>query len=979
MVDTDPHQQARRAAEEIAEEAVRAQSLEDVSELLRTLRRRHARANRDSALTYRELARRTGWSTTAIAEYFAGRTLPPTDRFDALLEVLGAAPADLRALADARDRADESQRRARKRRSGQPPAPASAPLSAAPGAGPVPNQARGRQDGPVLRQLPADTGVFTGRVDELKRLLALGGRDLVGSGPGAAVIAAIDGMAGIGKTALALRAGHLLADLFPDGQLFIDLHGHTPGLPARDPAEALSVLLGSLGLPPRSIPEGLDARAAVYRARLAGTRTLVVIDNAAEEAQVRPLLPASSTCLVLVTSRKRLRALEDARALSLDVLPPQDAASLLQRMLAEESGTGDVDQTRAASLADLARLCGYLPLALRIAAAHLRHRPSYAPRDLVDALSAKETAPHGSVGWDLDLTPVFDLSYQRLGQPHRALFRRLGLSPGPDIDAPAAGALADADPAAAARMLQDLVDDNLLGEPSPGRYRLHDLLRAYAQTLAAESDSAESRDAAVERLLNYYQSTAAYADTRISRHTRARSAPPVSALSDPEQARAWLRIERANLAACLSYCADRKLGAHVLALSAGMATLLRIDGPWPQALAIHAAALISAERRGDRQGQAEALGELAAIRRLTSDFPEALRDAERALDLYQRLEDRQSTANALNELASLQQLTADYPAALRNQEAALAQYLDLGDRLGQANALIELGTVRQLTGDAEGSLHDLTAALDLYRALGNPSGQADALARLGTTRYLTGDFPGALQNLEAALDQYRRLGERLGQAKALQRLGTVRQMTGDRPGAMRDLETAMALGRSLGDLFSVASTLVRLGQLRRVMGDGPGALRDQEDALRLFRELDDWRGRANALTESGIVRQEAGEYARARQDLEEAVGLFRDGGSLSGESWALNYYAAVLLATGERARAADLYREALRLNREVHQPDDEALSLEGLGRCLAQDGDVHGAGEHLMQALAIFRRLAMPDAERIRVQLAQLGAPWADR
>jgi len=857
---------------------------------------------------------------------------------------------------------------------------------------PLPQQAVAA---PIPRHLPTDTRAFTGRTAELQRLLALAGEtgdelseDDVFSG--AVVITAIDGMAGIGKTALALRAGHLLADRFPDGQLFIDLHGYTPGLPPRDPAEALAVLLRSLGMPPDRIPEGLDARSALYRARLAGARILVLLDNAATEAQVRPLLPASSTCLVLVTSRRRLRALHDARALSLEVLSEADAVALLRQMLhaAGSDPSAPPDPTADAALVELARLCGYLPLTLRMAAAFLRHRPSWTPRHLVDTLSEGTATLQGSIDRDRDLATVFGLSYRTLGRSQQVLFRRLGLAPGPDIDAFAAAALLDTEPANVDRLLQDLVDNNLLTEPAPGRYQLHDLLREHARSLSAR-DPAKDRDAAVGRLLDFYQNTAIYADARIARQTRVRvsaaarqpesrpSPPPIPALADPERARAWLRAERVNLVACLEQAAERGLDMRVIMLARGLGSLLRTDGPWQQAFAVHTAALAAADHLGNRHGRADALSDLATIRRLTDDFPGALRDQEAALELYRRLGDRQGAANALGELATVQQMTGDYLVALRNQEKALDQYRDLGDKLGQANALLDLGIVRQMTGDSPGALRGLATALELYRELGDPVGQANAQVRLGNVKQLAGDFPGALSDLEAALDRYRQLGDRLGQVSALPRLGTVRQMTGDYAGALRDLEGALDLCRSLGDRFGEANTLVRLGALRRVVGDLPGAQRDQQEALRLCREMDYRHGAANALTELGIVRQTAGDYAGAVRDLEEALKLYREGGSRQGEAWALNYYAAVFLATGEVVHALALYRDALRLTREVQQPDDEALALEGIGGCLLHDGDVQGAGEYLAQSLAIFRRLAMPaDAERVEAQLARLGPAW---
>jgi len=327
------------------------------------------------------------------------------------------------------------------------------------------------------------------------------------------VISAIDGMAGVGKTALALHAAHRLAERFTDGQLFIDLRGHTQGQQPRSAAEALEWLLLALGVPPQRIPQDADERAALYRQRLAGSRTLIVLDNAANEAQIRPLLPGDAGCLVLVTSRRRLKGLDDASTLSLDVLPQADAVALL-RSVATRGHEHELMPDPL--LAEIADLCGGLPLALRIAAALLRHRPAWSPEHLAALLRDQHQRLGTLFDGDRNLAAVFDLSYQNLGATHQRLFRRLGLLPGADVDAYAAAALADTDPSTATSLLEDLVDDNLLMQHTPGRYWMHDLLRLHARTLAGR-DPAHSRDSALERLLNYYQHTAIRADDLVTR------------------------------------------------------------------------------------------------------------------------------------------------------------------------------------------------------------------------------------------------------------------------------------------------------------------------------------------------------------------------------------------------------------------------------------------------------------------------------
>jgi hypothetical protein len=344
--------------------------------------------------------------------------------------------------------------------------------------------------GSVLRQLPADTALFTGRDDELDRLLALVERARSEGTPGTVVISAIDGMGGIGKTALAIRAAHRLAGRFPDGQLFIDLYGFTQGSDPHDPSDALVTLLSSLGVSPGRIPADLDARAALYRDRLAGSRTLILLDNAASEAQVRPLLPAAHTCLVLVTSRRRLKALDDALPLPLDVLAPGEAVALLRKAARLDDRPQDEPL-----LARVAELCGHLPLALLIAGALLRTGGNaWNLPVLIDRLAARQPGCElaGYTDEFRSVEAVFDLSYRNLPADQQLLFRRLGLLPGPEIDAHAAAALLATDLDNAGRLLQRLADHSLLAGARPGRYRLHDLVRAHARTVVVTLDPART-------------------------------------------------------------------------------------------------------------------------------------------------------------------------------------------------------------------------------------------------------------------------------------------------------------------------------------------------------------------------------------------------------------------------------------------------------------------------------------------------------
>uniref|UniRef100_UPI002263CFA2 ATP-binding protein n=1 Tax=Catenulispora pinisilvae TaxID=2705253 RepID=UPI002263CFA2 len=365
----------------------------------------------------------------------------------------------------------------------------------------------------VLRQLPANLAAFTGRDAELKQLLDIAAA--VGGEATTVVLSAIDGMAGIGKTALAVHAAHLLAENFPDGQLFVDLQAHTADTGPRDPNEALGRLLQALGLDPQAIPPELEERAKVFRNRLAGSRTLILLDDAASEQQVRPLLPAAPGCLVLVTSRNRLKALDDAHPLPLDVLDPAEALVLLRR----HAGPGRIAADDLA-VARIAELCGYLPLALRIIAANLAHRRTWTTDYLETRLRAGLADLAVFNDGDRQVRAAFDLSYDNLTSGQQIMFRHLGLIPGPDSDSYAAAALLDTGLSEADTLLQDLTDRSLVTETAPGRYRLHDLLREYSHALAVTHESAKQRKTALDRLLHYYAHTAQTASGPIARWPR---------------------------------------------------------------------------------------------------------------------------------------------------------------------------------------------------------------------------------------------------------------------------------------------------------------------------------------------------------------------------------------------------------------------------------------------------------------------------
>lgn len=734
---------------------------------------------------------------------------------------------------------------------------------------------------PAPRQLPSAVRHFTGRAHEVDRLADLA--DLAGRTGGdaaaAVVISAIDGMAGVGKTALAVHLAHRVAPLFPDGQLFIDLHGYTEGIRPRTPSQVLETFLRALGVPPKQLPDNEDERAALYRERLADSRVLIVLDNAAGEAQVRPLLPGSGGCLVLVTSRKRLKGLDDAYSLPLDVLPLPDAIALFRQVARLEGAAAeDAGSDGGALLEQIVRLCGRLPLALRIAAALIRHRPAWSLTHLADKLREGGPGLTGFDDGDRELATVFELSYRTLDEPLRLLFRRLGVVPGPDIDAYACAALLGAEPSDAERWLELLVDHNLLSQPAEGRYRLHDLIRLYARALA-ETDAPDRTASAIDRLVDYYGRAAVHADARIARQRRPGvaggrpdCAPP---LADPDEAWAWLRAEHANVEACIRYAAARGRDDLLVPLTAGLTTLLRVDGRWPEAIAAHTAALAATQRLGDRLGEANTLASLGDVRRVSGDFPGATRDLERALDVYRELGDRLGQANTLSSLGTVWMLTGDFPGAVGSLETALEHYRALGDSLGQANVLNSSGPVRVMTGDYQGAMRDFEQARDLFRQLGYRQGHASALTSLGAVRQRIGDPEGAIRDLRRALELLGGLGYRQGRANALTLLGTARRLTGDVPGAVQDLEQALELFRELGSRDGEAFALNHYAAALGAAGDRARSERLYRDALRLAVEVDTPDEQAHALEGIGECLLQANDRRGGAEHLNQALDVYK--------------------------------------------------------------------------------------------------------
>jgi tetratricopeptide (TPR) repeat protein/transcriptional regulator with XRE-family HTH domain len=716
------------------------------------------------------------------------------------------------------------------------------------------------------RTLPRDVVSFTGRQQELGELIG------AAENPDRALcIHAIGGMAGVGKTAFAVHAAHRLARRFPAGQIFLPLHGHTPGQQPVKPSDALATLLLTIGVPAGQVPPGLEARAALWRDQVSAMRLLLVLDDAVGSEQVLPLLPGSGDSLVIVTSRRHLSALE-ATAISLDTLAPAEAAELLVRLAARPGlSAGD------AAVAEVARLCGYLPLAIGMVARQLHHHPAWSLAGRAAELAAERDRLVLMVTENVSVSAAFDLSYQDLEPGQQLLFRRLALHPGTEFDGYVVAALDGTDLAGARRGLETLYEQYLLIEVAQGRYRMHDLIRQHAGALADRIDPAWDRQQAAARLLDYYQHTAAVAGSLLALRAApvsaavTPSAPAVPVMNGPEQALAWIKAERASLLACLDHAVTTGQHARVIALTAALAGLL--DGPWTEALARHAKAVCAAQHLGDRLGQANALHDLARARALTGDYVGATRDLEQALGIYRDVSNRLGQANVLNGLGDMRRLVGDYPAAATNLEEALAIYRDLGDRSGQANALVNLGIMRRMTGDYPAAATKLEEALSLYP--NDHPWRSTVLYNLGQVRSEAGDFAGAVRDLEEALRIARGNNNRADLAAALTQRGAARRRTGDLAGAARDLEEGLSICREAGIRNSEVDALNESGALFRIMDDLDRAVSCQQRARQLAREIGSVSDEAHALAELGRCALARDRVAEAVDLLTRALEIFR--------------------------------------------------------------------------------------------------------
>ncbi|MGH3940726.1 MAG: ATP-binding protein [Pseudonocardiaceae bacterium] len=794
----------------------------------------------------------------------------------------------------------------------------------------------------VPAQLPPDVNAFTGRAQELvelDRLLAggTGHNAVAGANSTAVVISAVSGTAGVGKTALALRWAHRVRDQFPDGQLYVNLRGYDPDQPMTV-GTALAGFLRALGIAGQDIPLELDERAGAYRSLLNGRRMLVVLDNAANAEQVRPLLPGTPPCLVVVTSRDSLAGLviqHGARRIDLDLLPLHDAVALLGALIGKR-----VEAEPDAATA-LARHCTRLPLALRVAAERAAARPDTCLASLVGELADEQRRlPLLDAGGDprTAVRAVFSWSYRHLSADTARVFRLLGLHPGPDLDPYAAAALTDTGHDTAHHLLDVLARAHLIGHSSPGHYGMHDLLRAYATHLATDEDTEQEQRRALTRLFDHYLATAAAAMDSLhpaEQHRRPRIPPPATPtppVTDPASARAWLDTERAALTTTCAYTAAHGWPSHTSRLAATLFRYLDAGGHYSDALAVHTHALRAARHTVDQSAEARALTNLGVVcwrqghHRQAADYLQQARDLSR----------------------------------------------EIGDRTGETRTLDNLGLVYWQQGQYQHAAEHFQQALDLFQALGDRDGEAHALDHLGTVYWQQGHYRQAAEHFQQALDLSRILDDYDGEARALVHLGVVYVQQGHYKQAAEHQQQALNLYRQIGNRAGVSHALANLGVVYYQQGQYQQAVEHHLQALNLFREIGERTGEAEALDHLGNVYRRQGQYQQAAEHHLQALNLFGEIGERAGEAKALNGVGETHHAAGQQHDALIQHTVALTLAAQIGDRYEQARAHNGLAHTHHTTGDLDQASYHWHQALDLYTDLAVPEADDVRAHLAAL-------
>ncbi|MFD8030921.1 BTAD domain-containing putative transcriptional regulator [Streptomyces sp. NPDC059717] len=852
--------------------------------------------------------------------------------------------------------------------SATPPSSARSVVRAAPQAGPPERPARPPRDSaapapapaPAPAELPHDAAGFAGRAEELARLHALLPTERDQGSANTVVISAIGGAAGIGKTALAVHWAHQVRDRFPDGQLYVNLHGFDRDREPLEAGEALGLLLRSLGLAASEIPADEEEQSRLYRTVLAGRRLLVLLDNAASAEQVRPLLPGSPSCCVVVTSRNRLGDLvarDGAHALPLDLLLPDEARALLGQALGAERLLAEPQ-----AVDELIRLCGSLPLALRVAAARLAGDPGLRLADLVAEMSEgnrlEALEPDGDE--NSPLRAAFSVSYRVLVPAARRLFRSLSLFPGPEFTAEVAAALLDAPLPQARRLLGALTAAHLVEPVTAGRYRFHDLLREYGQERARAEDPAADRDTALRRVVIWYLHAAREAaGTWLFPELPADLDPgEQQGLPTAAEAGRWLHAERANLLAVVHHTGrhgPRPVAWHLNSVLFGHFWLHLPRTTWQAGAQT---ALRAAEAEGDRFGQAAMHVSLGVIEWDWGHPREATRHHTRVLDISRELGWPLGEAAALGVGGCVEWSLARLDSALERLTAGMRIVQETGNRYLGTFGLLGLGmTCRDL-----GRLREAAEHLELVIGRNADMSWWDdslALQILGGVYWELGRLTDGLDVLGPKVAADDRGGYRNGRAMMLDAVAKINIELGHHQEALTQAERAFSMVRAPGRAWIQSGILNTLAAADRHLGRFERSLRTDAEALALARKARFKRPEADSILGLSLTHQQLGRHDGARRHAEEALRMARGYGFRVVEGQALTVLCRAAEAESAHAAAVALGREALAVHRRTGHRLGEARALLALARALrGTDGDAAELARR--QALEVFSAVGVP-------------------
>ncbi|WP_166663948.1 ATP-binding protein [Actinophytocola oryzae] len=912
--------------------------LRELAHELDLLRRRAAGGTRKARVSLTDLAARVSLPRSTVHTYVAATTFCPAEALDRIVIALGASPAEQAQWSEAWYRVAGNQHDRRR-----------AVAQATP------------------RQLPPGIPGFTGRHEALAALDAN-----LSSPEGTMAISAVAGAAGVGKTALAVHWAHRVADRFPDGQLFMNLRGYDPGEPVRA-VDALARLLRVLGVPPGEVPPELDDAVPMYRSLLASRRVLVVLDNAGSAEQVRPLLPGAAGCSVLVTSREDLGgliALDGALPVRLNTLPPTESLALLAGMI----GAGRLGREPAAA-AELATLCGHLPLALRIAGAHLVSHPertveAYA-RDLADGNRITKLAipedPKAAV------RSAFDLSYATLTFRERRLFRALGLVPGGDFTVAAAAAVAGSSVAEAEQDLHRLETAHLLRPGPHGRYLFHDLIRLYATERATTEECPQDREHAMGNLLAHYLGVADAAHEVLYPH-RIRVPPRARAaaveFADSASALRWLEAELPNLTAAIQHAVATAHAREACLLADAIRGYFPGRGHGSEQFTVATTALRAASEANDPLLAASAHLSLAEAHAGRGRYTPAIEHSASARTLALKAGWTDGESTALGRLGTIHRETG----RLRDAATCFRQALDINTRLGarhkQVLDLMNLGVTHALLGD-------LTEAADLFgraHEIGHepvsPSNTAMVLQCLGNVHRYLGLVTEAVGFLTEALAISRAIDEAGSQAGILDSLAGAHTDSGRQDDAMLFATQALSLARQVGARRTETAALVNLGAIHLAQGDHRQSLQRYGDAHGLATDIGHLAGELDALIGLACANTSLGHHRTAGTHADAALALSRRSGHRLQEGQALTALADNALASRSARDAARLAHEALTVHSKTGYRLGEARTLRTLGHAMRRLVDIPAAHTHWQAAVSLLTDINTSEAEALRRVIA---------